>query len=66
MQYGYVRYRDHLIWLGNDGKGGWWCKVSTADVTHEPYDRDARGPFPTSRAAVEEAERMIAGLEPER
>ncbi len=41
MQYGYVRYQDRLIWLASDGKGGWWCKVSVAEATHEPFDSEA-------------------------
>jgi hypothetical protein len=60
MQYGYVRHHNHLIWLGSDGKSGWWCKVSARVVLYEPDDREARGPFPTSRATVEAAERLIA------
>jgi hypothetical protein len=63
MQYGYVRHREHLIWLASDGKGGWWCKVSHREADGPPDDREAHGPFPTSRAAVEAAERVIAELQ---
>lgn len=66
MQYGFVPYRDHRIWLGTDGRGGWWCKVSDRDSTVEPDDQTARGPFSTSRDAVQEAERMIDALEASR
>ncbi len=58
MQYGFVHYQEHRIWLGTDGKGGWWCKVSKSD-SEEPHEQEARGPFPSSREAVQAAEGMI-------